>query len=201
MFCYPAKIGSLFMKRPISNKACLGIGAIVLAILAWGPGCQEAKPPLSPKAAVFVKEVQAAIDRIAPPLAGPVARQDKTAVQKALVKAFSVCADACEGMFYNVFILDQNGVLTAVYPPAEVKHLQFASYSAVQKAFAEKKAKQTILYQPDGTPTYIICVPLIEKDKVEGILALGFEGNQVREKRGVGEKEFLSLDFQAPVLK
>ncbi len=189
------------MKRPISRKVYLGIGALLLAALAFGPGCQEAKPPPSPKAAVFIKEVQAAINRIGPPLAGPVARQDGPAVQKALVKAFSLCADACEGMFYNVFILNQHGVLTAVYPPAEVKHLQFGSYSAVQKAFKAKKPTQTILYQPDGTPTYIVCVPLIENDKVEGILALGFEGNQVMGKRGVGEKEFLSLDFQAPVLK
>jgi hypothetical protein len=201
MFCYPAKIRSLFMKRPLSRKVYLGIGVILLAALAFGPGCQEAKPPPSPKAAVFIKEVQAAISRIAPPLAGPVAREDRKAVQKALVKAFSVCADACEGMFYNVFILDQNGVLTAVYPPAEVKYLQFSNYTAVQKAFAEKKPNQTILYQPDGTPTYIICVPLIENDKVAGILALGFEGNQVLDKRGVGEKEFLSLEFHAPVLK
>jgi hypothetical protein len=201
MFCYPAKIRSLFMKRPISRKVYLGIGALLLAALAFGPGCQEAKPPLSPKAAVFVKEVQAAINRIGPPLAQPVAQEDRTAVQKALVKAFSVCADACEGMFYNVFILDQNGVLTAVYPPAEVKYLQFGSYSAVQKAFKAKKPTQTILYQPDGTPTYIVCVPLIENDKVTGILALGFEGNQVLGKRGVGEKEFLSLEFHAPVLK
>ena len=189
------------MIRPTSSKGYLVICVLLLVALASGPGCQESKPPLSPKAAIFVKEVQDAINRIAPPLAGPVAQKDGPAVQKALVKAFSVCADACEGMFYNVFILDQHGVLTAVYPPAEVKHLQFANYTAVKKAFGEKKANQTILYQPDGTPTYIICVPLIEKDVVAGILALGFEGKQVQEKRGVGEKEFLSLDFQAPVLQ
>jgi hypothetical protein len=173
----------------------------VFIVLAFGTGCQQKKPPLSPKAAVFVKEVQAAIDRIGPPLAGPVARKDRAAMQKALVKAFSLCADACEGMFYNVFILDQEGILTAVYPPAEVKALQFSNYTSVKKAFAEKKPIQSILYQPDGTPTYIIYVPLIENGQVVGILALGFEGNQVLEKRGVGEKEFLSLEFQAPVLK
>jgi hypothetical protein len=189
------------MIRRISSKGYLGIIVLVLLALAWGPGCQEKKPPLSPKAAIFVKEVQAAINRIGPPLAAPVARKDAPAVQKALVKAFSVCAETCEDMFYNVLILDQQGILTAVYPPAEVKQLQFSNYTAVKKAFAEKKPNQSILYQPDGTPTYIIYVPLIENDKVAGILALGFAGNQVREKRGVGEKEFMSLDFQAPVLK
>jgi len=173
----------------------------VLMALAWGAGCQQKKAPLSSKAALFVNEVQAAINRIGPPLTGPVACKDGQAVQKALVKAFSVCAEACEGMFYNVLILDQEGILTAVYPPAEVKQLHFSNYAAVKKAFKEKKPNQSILYQPDGTPTYIICVPLIENNQVAGILALGFEGNQVREKRGVGEKEFLSLEFQAPLMK
>jgi hypothetical protein len=189
------------MMRQTSSKGYLGIFVLVLMALAWGPGCQEKKPPLSPKAAAFVKEVQTAIDRIGPPLAGPVARKDAPAVQKALVKAFSVCAESCEDMFYNVFILDQQGILTAVYPPAKVNALQYSNYTAVQKAFAEKKPNQTVLYQPDGTPTYIICVPLIENKEVAGILALGFAGRQVQEKRGVGEKEFMSLQFQAPVLK
>jgi hypothetical protein len=31
-----------------------------------------------------------------------------------------------------------------------------------------------------------------------GILGLGLEGNQVREKQGLSEKEFLSLDLQSP---
>jgi hypothetical protein len=189
------------MMRLTSSKVYLGIIFLVLLALAWAPGCQQKKPPLSSEAAAFVKEVQAAIDRIGPPLAGPVARKDSPAVQKTLVKAFSLCAEACEGMFYNVFILDQEGILTAVYPPAEVKALQYSNYTAVKKAFAAKKPNQSILYQPDGTPTYIIYVPLMENGQVAGILALGFAGNQVRDKRGVGEKEFLSLEFQAPVLK
>jgi hypothetical protein len=166
--------------------------------LAVGPGCQEAKPPPSPKAVAFSQEVQSMINRIAPPLAGPVARKDKEAVQEALVKAFSVCGEECQGLFYNVFILDQQGVLIADYPPAEVKHLQFSDYKTVKRAFAKKKPNLTALHQPDGTLTYIIYVPLIHEGQVVGILALGLEGNQVREKRGLSEQEFLSLDIQSP---
>ena len=171
---------------------------MLLLALALGPGCQQPKPPLSPKAAAFQKEIQAVIDRIAPPLAEPVAQKEMEAVQKALVKAFSLCSKECEGIFYNVFILDQNGVLTAVYPPAEVKRFQFSNYKAVQKAFAEKNPNQTILYQPDGTATYIIYLPLIHKAQVAGILALGFEGENVRKGRGVNQEEFLNLEFQSP---
>ena len=119
-------------------------------------------------------------------------------VQKALVKAFTLCDQQCEGIFYNVFILDQKGVLTAVYPPAKVKRFQFSNYKAVQQAFAEKKPNQSILYQPDGTLTYIICLPLIHQDQVAGILALGFGGEDVTKKRGVSQEEFLRLDFHSP---
>ena len=171
---------------------------MLLLALALGPGCQEAKSPLSPEAVTFQQEIQAVINRIAPPLAEPVAHKDMQAVQKALVKAFSLCAEKCEGIFYNVFILDKNGVQTAVYPPAEVKRFQFSNYTAVQKAFSERKPNQTILYQPDGTLTYIICLPLIYQGQVSGILALGFAGSDVTQKRGVSEKEFLRLDFHSP---
>jgi hypothetical protein len=186
------------MIRPTKRRGYLGVCVLLLLALGVGPGCQEAKPPPSPKAVAFSQEVQSVINRIAPPLAGPVAQKDREAVQEALTKAFSVCAGACEGLFYNVFILDRQGVLIAVYPPAEVKQLQFSDYKAVTRAFAEKKPNQTVLYQPDGTLTYIIYVPLIHAGRAVGILGLGLEGNQVREKRGLSEKEFLSLDLQSP---
>ena len=186
------------MIRPANRKSHLGIGLMLLAALALGSSCQQAKPPQSPKAEAFTKEVQAVIDRVARPLIEPVARDDKEAAQKSLKKAFSLCAEACEGLFYNVLILDQQGVLSAVYPPAEVKSLQFANYNAVKKAFADKKPNQAILYQPNGTPIDIVFVPLIQQDKVVGILALGFEGNLVRDKRGLETEEFLNLDFRAP---
>lgn len=187
------------MLRSTKGKKCLlGSSLMLLVALALGPGCQKTQAPQSPKAAAFTKEVQAVINRVAPPLTAPVSQEDKEGAQKALKRAFSVCADACAGLFYNVFILDQQGVLTAVYPPAEVKSLQFASYKAVQKAFTDKKPNQAILYMPNGTPIEIVFVPLVHQDKVVGILALGFEGNLVREKRGLGTEEFLNLDFRAP---
>jgi hypothetical protein len=186
------------MIRLTNLKRYLGIWVIVLMVLAMEPGFQKSKPPLSPQAVAFTKDVQAIIDRIAPPLKAPVVRRDKEAVKKALVKAFSVCAEACEDMFHNVFILDLEGILTAAYPPADVKALQFSNYKAVKKAFVEKKPNQSILYQPDGTPTYIIYVPLIENNEVAGILALGFKGNQVRDRRGLVTQEFLSLEFRSP---
>ncbi len=176
------------MTRLAKQTFCSLICLILLAALGLGPGCQKPQPPQSPQAIAFTKDVQAMINRVALPLIEPVAKDDKAGAEKALKKAFSVCAEACEGLFYNVLILDQMGVLTAVYPPAEVKSLQFASYSAVKKAFSEKKPNQAILYQPNGKPIDIVFVPLISQNKVAGILALGFEGTIVREQAGVDHR-------------
>jgi hypothetical protein len=186
------------MTRLTKQTSCSLICFILLAALGLGPGCQQSKPPQSPQAIAFTKDIQDMINRVALPLIEPVAKDDKAGAEKALRKAFSVCAEACEGLFYNVLILDQMGVLTAVYPPAEVKSLQFASYNAVKKAFAEKKPNQAILYQPNGKPIDIVFVPLVYQNKVAGILALGFEGTIVREKRGLTTEEFLNLDFKSP---
>ncbi len=186
------------MSRTAPPKISLMICIPLLLALAWGPGCQPAKPPLSPQAAAFAKEIQTLINRLAPPLIEPVAQKDMKVIQKELIKVFTLCDKACEGVFYNVFILDKDGVLTAVYPPAEVKRFQFSDYKTVQRAFGEKKPNQSVFYQPDGTATYVVCLPLIRGNEVTGILALGFDGATLRDKRGLNEKEFLAMDFQSP---
>jgi hypothetical protein len=186
------------MTRLTSQKTCSVLCLVLLAALVWAPACQKAKPPQSPNAVAFTKDVQDVIDRVAPPLVAPVCRGDREGAGKALKKAFSVCAEACAGLFYNVLILDQVGTLTAVYPPAQVQSLRFSSYNAVQKTFAQKKPNQAILYQPDGQPIYIVFVPLISQNMVAGILALGFQGSLVTEKRGLTSQEFLDLKFNAP---
>lgn len=186
------------MRRTAPPKISLMICIPLLLALLLGPGCQPAKPPLSPQAATFAKEIQALINRLAPPLIEPVAQKDMKVIQKELIKVFTLCDKACEGVFYNVFILDKDGALTAVYPPAEVKRFQFSNYKMVQNAFAEKRPNQSILYQPDGTATYVVCLPLIRGNEVTGILALGFDGETLRDKRGVHDKEFLAMEFQSP---
>jgi hypothetical protein len=198
MFLSTLRIRGSLMRRPTHPKISLMIWILLLLGLAWGSGCQPAKPPLSPKADAFAKEIQALINRLAPPLIEPVAQKDMKVIQKELIKVFTLCDKACEGVFYNVFILDKEGELTAVYPPAEVKRFQFSNYKMVQKAFTEKKPNQSILYQPDGTATYIVCLPLLRGDEVTGILALGFDGETLRDKRGVNDKEFMAIEFQSP---
>ncbi|MGQ9688947.1 MAG: hypothetical protein ACUVXF_09205 [Desulfobaccales bacterium] len=186
------------MNMPCPGKLSLVLGLGLSVALILHLGCQEAKPPLSPKAVTFTKEIQSLINRIVPPLVEPVGRKEMPVVQKELIRVFSICGKECEGVFYNVFILDRDGVLTAVYPPTEVKRFQFTNYKMVRKALDEKKPNQSILYMPDGTATYVICLPLLRAGEVTGILALGFDGEALQQKRGISTKEFLALTFKAP---
>lgn len=186
------------MQRPHDGKGYLGIGLMLVVALAVGPGCQEAKPPPSEKAAAFCKEIQSLINRIVPPLAGPVARKDNIAINTALIRAFSLCSQECEDVIDNVFVLDKKGVKIAVHPPDKVKRYHFANYGGVQRAFAERRPVQATLYRPDGKTFYYIFSPLIYQGQVKGILALGFKADKVLEKRGLDWEEFYSMDFRCP---
>ena len=166
--------------------------------LAVGPGCQEAKPPPSDKAAKFCKEIQTVIDRIGPYLVEPVAQKDKIALNTALIRAFSLCFEACDDLIDSVFVLDRNGVKIAAHPPVKVKRLYFSDYRAVQRAFKERKPVQATLYEPNGKAFYYVFSPIIHRGQVAGLLALGFEADKVNKKRGLTEKEFNLLDFQCP---
>ena len=186
------------MMKPNRLMIHLIVGIILLPVLCIGLGCLESKS-LSQKAAKFQKEVQVVLKRLAPPLAEPVAREDSRGVQKVLVRLFSVCAEDCEGLMDNVVVLDKDGINIAVYPPEKIETWQYSDYEAVKRTIEEKKPTQAILYRQDGSNIYVICVPLIFQGKVSGILALGFEGSKVLEKRGISEEEFLSLSIQNPV--
>ncbi len=198
IFAHPRSIRGDHMMKPTNVRVSLVMGMILLLALAVGPGCQEAKPPPSDKAVKFCQEIQSLIDRISSPLIEPVAQKDENAINTGLIRAFSLCFEACEDVVDSVFVLDEKGVKIAVHPPAKVKGLYFSNYRGVQRAFKERRPVQSTLYHPNGKPIYYVFAPLISQGQVKGILALGFEAAKVREKRGLTWEEFDSLDFRCP---
>jgi hypothetical protein len=70
------------MIGPIHSKAYLAVCVMLLLALVMGSGCQGAKPPPSPKAVTFSREVQSVINRIAPPMAGPITQEDREACRE-----------------------------------------------------------------------------------------------------------------------
>lgn len=166
------------------------------AMVAWGLvlGCADSRP-LGPKEAAFRQQVHKILDRLAGPLAEPVAREDKKVIQGILLKLFSLCAADCEGVLDNVVVLDRDGVTIAVYPPEKVPVWNFSDYTAVKRAVETRKPAQTLLYRPEGTVVSAICAPLVHQGRVEGVVVLVIESKKLQEKMGLSEKEFLSLDL------
>lgn len=185
------------MIKPTSARVYLAVGIILLGVFFLGVGCQESKP-LSSQAATFRKEIHRALKRLAPPLATPVAREDRKAVQKVLVRLFGLCAEDCEGLIDDVVVLDKDGVSIAVYPPRRCRMWEYADYAAVKNAMLWKKPTNAVLYTQDGSSIYVICAPLLFGEELSGILCLGFSGKKVQEKRGISREEFLSLTIQNP---
>lgn len=182
------------MKAGDAARSLKGLAFLALC-LWWGAlGCPEVRP-LSPKQAEFRQQVHKVLDRLADPLAEPVAREDKQAIQGVLWRLFSLCATDCEGLLDNVVVLDRDGVTIAVYPQEKVPMWNYSDYAAVRQAIENKKTAQTILYRPDGTAISAICAPLLHANRVEGVIVLVIESQKLQDKTGLTEKEFLSLDL------
>lgn len=183
------------MKPQQTRSWGLVVWAVLFLTMAAGPGCREAKP-LSPAATAFRQQVKTVLVRLADPLAEPAAKEDGKAVQAVLAQLFALCARDCQDLVDRVVVLDKNGVTISFYPPAKNPEWSFSDYDAVKRAMAGKKPVQAILYRQDGTAIYAICAPILLQEQVTGVMVLIMEKQRVQKEMGLGEQEFLALDFK-----
>ena len=88
-----------------------------------------------------------------------------------------------------------NGDTLAVYPPKNAASLDFYNYEVVQQALRTRKVTQQRLFLQNGSRLYVICIPLLKNDRIIGLLALALSASDAKNRWGLTEKEFLSLDF------
>ncbi len=173
---------------------------LLVLILLWG--CQSKEPPLSPKAAAFAQAMRESISSLAPVLVGPVSQKDLPAVQAELEK-FSI-REKQEGKLalIRLSILDDCGVVITNFPQDKtVVGDDFSKYTACTRALQDKSPTQERLYGPDGGELYSIFVPLLNQDKVVGVVRFLLDAEKVKEIWGVTTEEFLSLNFPSIRIK
>jgi hypothetical protein len=157
-------------------------------------GCQAQEPPLSPAAATFKKEVKHCIAGLAAPLVEPVFRKDVAGITAALEEVEPKTIKLCRMCPFRIAVLNQLGETLAVHPPKE-KAGNFSSYDLVVKVINSKQIQQQRFFLQDGSQLYIICTPLIRKDKVVGLLAIAINSDEAEKRWGITGKEFLALNF------
>lgn len=181
-------------RRDFTYRTYLWIAVVGAAILFGG--CQAQKPPLSPAAAAFKKEVRQCIQEFSDAVRTPLANNDVAAINASLEKVEPRAIKLCRMCPFRIAVLNQHGEVMAVYPAtAKTKRSNYSNYDLVIKTLNSKKIQQQRFFLQNGSELYIICVPLIRQDKVIGLLAIAIDAPEAEQRWGLTGKEFLALDF------
>jgi hypothetical protein len=165
---------------------------VCAALLFWG--CQTKEAPLKPGAATFKKEVKHCLEALATPLREPLTKRNKPEIAAALEKVEPQAVKLCRMCPFQVAALTPDGETLAVHPPTG-KASNFSSYDLVIKATNTKKIQQQRFFLQNGSELYIICAPVLNADRVSGLVAIAIGSDEAEKRWGLTEKEFLALNF------
>jgi hypothetical protein len=164
------------------------VGAVMLF------GCQASQPPLSPAAASFKKEVKQCLTTLSASLAEPVSKGDLNGIRTKLTEIEPQTVKLCRMCPFNIGVLNRYGETLAVHPPKDHTR-NFSNYDLVIKAINSKKIQQQRFFLQNGAELYIICAPIVRDAQVIGLTAIAISAEEARQRWGLAEKEFMTIDF------
>jgi hypothetical protein len=167
---------------------------LLLLLLVVG-GCQATEPPLSPAAASFKKEVQDCLQRISRELPLPLAKEDVPAINEVLARVEPEAVKLCRMCPFRLGVLNRNGETLTVHPFKADALGNYSNYDVVVQTLKNQKINQQRLFLQNGSQIYLVCDPIMQGDKLLGILALSLSAQEAKQRWGITEKEFLALDF------
>ncbi len=165
-----------------------------LIILLTLCACSAKEPPLSPGAATFKHEAKDCIQRLTASLAGAMARQDRAAINKALATA-ETGIKLCRMCPFQIGVVDPDGDILARYPEKKEGLLNFSGYGFFDQVVKTRKISQQRFYLQNGSKIYIIAVPLLQGDRLLGVVGLSLDATEASRRWDLSDKEFLALDF------
>ena len=180
-----------FLDRDIRSRGLLRL-TLVGAVMLFG--CQASQPPLSPAAASFKKEVKQCLTTLSASLVEPITKKDLNGIQTALDKIEPQAVKLCRMCPFRIGVLNRFGETLAVHPPKKETG-DFSGYSLVTKAINSKKIQQQRFFLQNGSELYIICDPILRDDQVIGLTAIAISAEEAKQRWGLTEKEFMTIDF------
>ncbi len=164
---------------------------IICVVIA---GCTAREQNLSAAARSFKKEVQEKIKQLSATFIEPLGRDDFKAVQSVLNNMVSDAAKEGKSLKFRIAILDENGVKVAG-SHSDIE-MNFSGYEKVRQILNKKEIVTGILYMKDEQMLFI-GAPLVQQDKVVGILSLGISEEDLKKHWNVSAQEVLTIDFNS----
>lgn len=170
---------------------------LLLCILAIGSGCQPDSAPPNPEALAFRNQIQSNLDPIIPELSVNFQRKKRRQVKAILDKLYADLNESDDKSPFFLALLDSHGVTITSRTKTLLSGSQnYGNYHVIATVLQKRKTFTSSLYLQGGAKVYIICVPLMNKTKLAGVIILGIDSEYLRQT-GITEAQFMSLDFNS----
>lgn len=170
---------------------------ILACFLAFISGCQSDKVSPGPEALLVKNRIQAIIDPILPELSANFQRKKRKQVKAILNKLYADLNGSDDKSPFFLALLDSHGVTITSRTKTLLSGSQnYGNYHVIANVINKRKTITSSLYLQGGAKVYIICVPLINKTKLVGVIVLGIDSEYLRQT-GITEAQFMSLDFNS----
>jgi len=169
-----------------------------LAFIVCITGCRPENNGSKEKAQEFRNRYHAFLVGYASRLAEHVAKRQTKKVKGVLQGMYEDMTGPGGQPPPSIAVLDNHGVAVASQAQTALTGAQnYGNYHVVSRVLQKRKILQSSLYLQNGTRIYVICAPILRREKVVGALIIGFDSNQLKIS-GITEAEFMSLDFTSP---
>jgi hypothetical protein len=188
------------MDRDASHKRWVcsaGLVAVLMFLLAGGGGCGRKESPVTKGGFEFKKQIRETVEKLEPLLLESAAKEDRKRAETTLEKFASEAFQKNGVRPLLMGLIDQRGIVLARGPGTVSSDSgnDFAQYHAFQKVLKDRKIFQERLFLQGGKNILLLCVPLLRKGDLEGILAFTFRPADLKDQIGLTEEEFLAMDF------
>lgn len=180
-------------RSPLSPVSVFSV-VLCLFVLFGVTGCSPDKPALGKSALSLRDGLQETLNLFSAGLAEPISKRDKKRVKAALDTLASKAA-APANIPVSIAVLDTRGATVATAARTELSATQnYGHYTAVAQVAQKKKVILSSLYLQSGDMIFIVCAPLLYRQKLAGILIIGIDDDLLHQS-GVTDAEFLSLSL------
>lgn len=176
----------------------LQIIPLLACLFAIGAGCQPDRVSPGPEALALRDRIQSNLDPILPELSANFQQKKRKQVKAILDTLYASLNQSDEKSPFFLALLDSHGVTITSRTKTLLSGSQnYGNYHVIAKVIQKRKTITSSLYLQGGAKVYIICVPLMNKTKLAGVIILGIDSEYLR-KSGISEQQFMTLDFNSP---
>jgi hypothetical protein len=168
---------------------------LLSCLIVLAPGCSPDKPSPNPAVLSLKTRIQANLDLYIPELTKYLAKKNRKKIKTTLDSFYAQLNGPGGSPPFSLALLNKHGVTITRRTQTSLYGSQnYGNYQVVSNVLQKKRSFTSSFYLQGGGKVFILCVPLLNSEKLTGVIIIGIDSEFMRQS-GITESQFMSLDF------